>query len=236
MFFAACKRVLSRIYYKRGGNSLFMKTPVPVYDVSLPIYSGMLVWPGDPPVSIEAVKAATKGDSSSVSLLHLGSHTGTHVDAPRHFIAGAPGVSSLDLNILWGKARLFQLPAALRIDRSLLERLDLDGVTRLLLGTGNSARLRKGQFDPGYVFVTEDAASYLVDRDIKLVGVDYLSIEAYHNESHPTHRTLLGAGVVIIEGLVLDGIPPGDYELICLPLKIRDGDGAPARVLLRGLE
>ncbi len=204
-----------------------------IYDVSLAIYSGMLVWPGNPPVKLEDVRAIAKGGSSNISRLSLGSHTATHIDAPRHFIDGAAGVDAIDNNVLLGPARLFCLPDVNRIDRRLLEGLDLDGVSRLLLSSGNSIRLRKQEFDRGYGYLTEDGAEYLVGRNIKLVGVDYLSIEEYKNPGNPVHKILLAAAIVIVEGLDLEGVPPGNYELICLPLKIKNGDGAPARVLLK---
>ncbi len=204
-----------------------------LYDVSLTINAGMLVWPGDPPVTVDTVKAIAHGDSSNVSLLHIGTHTATHVDAPRHFIPDAPGIDSLQPELLVGPARLFQLTEVQRIDRNLLEALDFNGITRLLLGTRNSALLKQGEFSRDYTSMTADAASYLVDSGVKLVGIDYLSVEEYQKEGRPTHHILLGAGIAIIEGLDLTGVPPGDYELLCLPLKLKDGDGAPARVFLR---
>lgn len=192
----------------------------------------MLVWPGDIPVTIETVKSLERGDSSNLTALHMGSHTGTHVDAPRHFVPGARGIDSLNPEVLIGKARLFQLPEARRIDRRMLESLDLKHVSRLLLGTSNSSLLHKSQFNLSYVSLTEDGARYLVDAGIELIGIDYLSIEEYHKEGHATHHLLLEAGIVIIEGLDLGGVPSGDYQLICLPLKVKDADGAPARVFL----
>lgn len=204
-----------------------------VYDISLPIYPGMMVWPGDPAVSIDSVKSIAKGDSSNVSLLHIGSHSATHVDAPSHFIKDAAGIDSISPDALMGPARLLQLPDTNQINRKLLEGFELEGVSRLLIGTGNSALLLLKQVDTNYAYITEDAAGYLIELGIKLLGIDYLSIEEFKKEGHPVHHTLLGAGVVIIEGLYLSDIPPGDYELLCLPLKIKDGDAAPARVFLR---
>lgn len=206
-----------------------------IYDVSLPIYPGMLVWPGNPPVSIDSAKSIARGDSSNVSLLHMGSHSGTHVDAPRHFINGANGIDAIDPQLLVGKVRLFQLFELHHIDRKALEKLDLKGVSRLLFGTRNSALLRKGQFTTDYAFVTEDAARYIIEMGVRLVGIDWLSIEEYQKPGRPTHNTLLAAGLVVIEGLDLSDVPAGDYELLCFPLKIKDGDGAPARVFLREL-
>ena len=204
-----------------------------IYDVSLLIHPGMPVWPGNPQVAKDVVKAIARGGSSNVSLLHIGTHTATHVDAPRHFIEGASGVDRLEPEVLLGKARLFQLPDVHHIDRRVLEKLDMKDITRLLLGTRNSTLLKQQELDLDYAFVSEDAARYLVETGIKLVGIDYLSIEEYQKEGRPAHNILLGAGVVIIEGLDLTGIPTGDYELLCLPLKLKDSDGAPARVFLR---
>jgi len=206
-----------------------------LYDVSLTIHPGMTVWPGDPEVGLDPVKAIARGDSSNVSLLHIGSHTATHVDAPRHFLQDGTGVDNLQPGVLVGPARLFHLPEVHHIDRHVLAQLDLKGVTRVLFGTGNSARLRQGRFEGEYAFVSADAARHLVDTGTKLVGTDCLSVDEYHKEGHPSHHILLGAGVVIIEGLDLSDVPAGDYELLCLPLKLRDADGAPARVLLREL-
>jgi arylformamidase len=209
-----------------------MKQPI-IYDVSLTIEPGMAVWPGDPPVAVESASAIARGGSSNLSLFKMGSHTGTHVDAPRHFFDGAAGVDAISPAVLTGPARLFQLPGVKRIDRSVLEGLELEGVSRLLLGTGNSALLGKRPFSMDYSYVTGDAARYLVERGVKLVGIDYLSIEEHGTAGHPVHHALLGAGIVIVEGLNLAAVPAGDYELMCLPLKMKDADGAPARVLLR---
>ncbi len=204
-----------------------------IYDVSLTIEPGMVVWPGDAPVAVETFTALAEGGSSNLSLLRMGSHTGTHVDAPRHFIDGAAGVDAISPDVLTGPARLFQLPQLKRIDRSVLEGLDLEGVSRLLLGTGNSALLGKRPLSMDYAFVTGDAAIYLVERGIRLVGIDYLSIEEHGTAGHPVHHALLGVGIVIVEGLDLADVPAGDYEIMCLPLKLKDADGAPARVFLR---
>jgi len=209
-----------------------MKQPR-IYDISLTIEPGMVVWPGDTPVAVETFMALAEGGSSNLSLLKMGSHSGTHVDAPRHFIDGAAGVDAISPNVLTGPARLFQLPRVKRIDRSVLEGLDLEGVSRLLLGTDNSALLGKKPLSMDYAYVTGDAANYLMERGIKLVGIDYLSIEEHGTAGHPVHHTLLGAGIVIVEGLDLATVPAGDYEIMCLPLKLKDADGAPARVFLR---
>ena len=205
-----------------------------VYDISLPLYSGMPVWPGDPPVAVDSVKSLAGGGSSNVSLLHIGSHSATHIDAPRHFIENAAGINLINPKTLMGSARVAQLPNVDFIDRRTLEGLNLEGVNRLLLGTRNSALLKKECLDlENYVYLTEDATTYIVESGIKLLGIDYLSIEKHDTEKHPVHHTLLAAGIVILEGIDLSDIAAADYELICLPLNIREGDAAPARVFLR---
>lgn len=210
-------------------------SPGRIHDISLTIEPGMMVFPGDPAVEVERVKDIAEGASSNVSLLHLGTHTATHIDAPRHFIPGAVGVDGLPPDVLVGPARVVRLPEAHHVDREDLEAMDLEGVTRLLIGTRNSALLKREEMELDFAYISAEASSYLVDLGIKLVGVDYLSVEEYHSEGRPTHHTLLGAGIVVVEGLDLSGIPEGDYELLCLPLKLKDGDGAPARVFLREL-
>jgi len=209
-----------------------MKTPR-LFDVTLTIHSGMVVYPGNAPVRIEEVKSIDKGGSSNVSLLHIGSHTSTHVDAPRHYLADGVGVDAISPGIMVGKARLFQLGGVSNIDEELLMKLDLQGVERALFGTDNSRLLQHNHVHTDYAYLTGPAAGYLVDRGVKLVGVDYLSIEEFKKPGRPAHHTLLEAGVVIVEGLYLADVPAGDYELLCLPLKLKDADGAPARVVLR---
>ncbi len=207
-----------------------------LYDVSLPLYPGMINWPGDPEFGTEPVHQISAGDSANVSRLAMGSHSGTHIDAPRHFIEGAPTIDAIDPAVLTGRARVFELPAADVLDSTLLEGLDFNGVRRALFKTRNSGLLRRGEMTEDYACLTPEAAVYLVAQGVTLVGIDYLSIEQAHAPGHPVHRTLLGAGVVIIEGLDLSHVPAGDYDLMALPLKIRDADGAPARVLLKEIQ
>ena len=205
-----------------------------IYDVSLTIEPGMVVYPGNAPVTVDEVKSLRTGDSSNVSLLHIGTHTSTHVDAPRHYIPGGAGADKIPPDVLVGPARLFQLPEVAYIERSTLEPLDFSGVTRVLFGTRNSRLLTHHHFHDDYAYLSGDAAQYLVDAGMALVGVDYLSVEEFKKPGRPAHHTLLKADVVIVEGLLLADVPAGDYDLLCLPLKIRDADGAPARVFLRG--
>ena len=208
---------------------------MPTYDITVPIRAGMPIYEGDPAVEIQAWSAFAKGNSSNVSFLHMGAHTGTHVDAPAHFIEGAKRIDKLSMEILIGPARVVRVPDELtEIDQNFLNSCQLDQVERILFHTRNSAFWNEG-FRKDFTHLLPEAAEQLVKNGIKLVGTDYLSIEKFHSGHHRTHLTLLAKGVVIVEGLNLTGVPDGDYELICLPLKIADGagDGAPARVVLR---
>jgi arylformamidase len=209
-----------------------------ILDITVPIRTTMPVYEGDPGVKIEPWSAFAKGDSANVSMLELGAHTGTHVDAPAHFIEGANTIDNLPLETLIGRARVVRVPDdVMEIDPTFLSSCDLDGVERVIFHTRNSTFWNGEGFRKDYTHLLPEAAELLVDRGVKLVGTDYLSIEKFHSGHHRTHLTLLRKNVVIVEGLNLSDVPPGDYELICLPLKIADGagDGAPARVVLRTL-
>jgi arylformamidase len=206
-----------------------------IYDVSLPLRSGGVVYPGNPVVSITAQQAIAQGAGANVSRVDFGSHSGTHVDAPKHFFDDGAGVDALPLDVLMGPARLVAFDDSVKsVGEAELRAHDLRGVTRLLIRTRNSAWLASGttEFHPDYTYVAPDGAAYLVALGIRLVGVDYLSVEQFHSGHHRTHRTLLGAGVVIVEGLLLGEPPAGDYELRCLPLRLAGLDGAPARAVL----
>ena len=207
-----------------------------IYDITVPIRHGMPIYEGDPGVQIEPWSAFAKGDSANVSMLNLGAHTGTHVDAPAHFIEGANTIDKLPLETLIGQARVIRVPdEIIEIDPNFLAGCDLDGVERVIFHTRNSTFWNGEGFRKDFTHLSPEAAESLVDGGIKLVGTDYLSIEKFHSGHHRTHLTLLRNSVVIVEGLNLSDIQPGDYELICLPLKIAEGagDGAPARVVLR---
>ena len=206
-----------------------------IYDITVPIRPGMPIYEGDPAVEIEAWSAFAKGDSANVSFLHLGAHTGTHVDAPAHFIENAGRIDSLPMDVLIGPARVVSVPDNYtEIDPDFLKDCQLDQVERVIFHTRNSDFWNEG-FRKDFTHLLPEAAELLVSQGIKLVGTDYLSIEKFHSGHHRTHLTLLSKGVVIVEGLNLSGVPAGDYELICLPMKIAGGagDGAPARVVLR---
>lgn len=205
-----------------------------IYDISLPISELLTVWPGDPPVHITQSSHLDRGDAATVSQLDISSHSGTHVDAPAHFIAGGSGVDALDLRVLVGMALVVHAPQVGTLTAEALEGLDIPpGTERLLFRTRNSEHWAQagGAFDEDFVAISEDGARWLVERGIRLVGVDYLSVGPF-SETVPTHHVLLGAGVVAVEGLNLSQVPPGWYQLVCLPLKIAGGDGAPARAIL----
>ena len=198
-------------------------------DVSVPIYAGMVHFPDDPSIEIEAVKHLDRGDLCTVSRHTMGSHTGTHIDAPSHFLPGGTGAEAVPLENLIGPARVIEIKDPYAVKAEELRVHNLGARERLLFKTSNSERCWKtSEFVPDFISIAEDAASYLASLDTLAVGIDYLSAG-----NPETHRTLLGAGVVIVEGLNLTGISQGRYELLCLPLKILGGDGAPARALLR---
>jgi arylformamidase len=207
-----------------------------VIDVSLAIAPDLLVWPGNPGVVIEPASRISRGDSSNVSEIRLGSHTGTHIDPPFHFLDDGATADELPLEVMMGEATVADLRGtAGPIGPDELAGLSLNGeVTRLLLRTDNSALWAADPpaFPDGYVSVSAGGARWLVDHGIRLIGIDFLSIEARGASGHPTHRTLLEAGVVILEGLDLSGVAPGAYTLVCFPLKIAGGDGAPTRAVL----
>lgn len=205
-------------------------------DVSLGIGPELLTWPGDPGIAVEPSARLSRGDPANVSELRLGSHTGTHVDPPFHFFDGEITVDRLPLDLLHGEAVVADLTGvAEEIGAPDLEALGLqDGVTRLLMKTRNSELWARGTMDfpDRYVSLGVDGADWVVERGIRLVGIDFLSVEADGPSDFPVHRTLLGGGSIIVEGLDLSAVEPGTYTFVCLPLKVLGGDGAPARAAL----
>ena len=207
---------------------------MPIHDLSLPISESLIVWPGDSPIRMIYTSHLDRGDMATVTRLELGSHTGTHVDAPLHFVPGAKGVDALDLDLLVGPALVVHALEASAITAQVLDELGIPtGTERLLLRTRNSDRWLRGEhnFFKDFVAITEDGARWLVERGIRLVGVDYLSVGTYADPI-PTHQTLLRAGVIAVESLNLSGIAPGTYQFVCLPLPLVGKDGAPARAIL----
>jgi len=203
-------------------------------DVSVLLAPGIATYPGNPELEITPVHRIAEGDSSNNSRLVMGTHTGTHVDAPKHFFDDRPGVDALPLELLVGRARVIDLPHRGGITEKHLAEAGLREDLRVLFRTPNSALWNSSNgFHPDYTYITEDGAKFLVDQGVKVVGVDYLSVEQFHKPGAPAHHALLGAGVIIIEGLNLSDAEAGRYEMYCLPLRIAGADGAPARVVLK---
>jgi arylformamidase len=206
-----------------------------MFDVSLPIGSDLLTWPGDPGVEVRPSSRITGGDPANVSELRIGTHTGTHIDPPVHFVEGADALDALPLDLFLGEAVVADLTGAEAIGPGELEALALpEDTERLLCRTRNSelwSRLPV-EFPKDYVAVTPEGARWCVDRGLRLVGVDFLSVEKEGPPDFPVHHTLLESGVIIVEGLDLSAVQPGTYSLACLPLRITDGDGGPARAIL----
>jgi arylformamidase len=198
-----------------------------IYDISLPISPSLPVWPGDP------VEAMDNGAHANVSRLAASVHVGTHVDAPHHFLNDGRMVEALPLNVLTGPCTVVEIPhEAEHVTAEILQRIALPRTERLLLKSRNSARWAlETEFFPDFLAISPDGARFLVDHGVRLVGVDYLSVAPYE-QSVPTHTILLQAGVIVVEGLNLAEVPPGAYDLYCLPLKLVGSDGAPARTIL----
>ncbi len=205
------------------------------YDVTLTISETLVTWPTDPTVSIQKTRLISQGDSCNVSELKFGSHCGTHIDAPYHFEQNGIKIDQIPLDYLIGKVTVFAIKNKEKIDLDDVKSLKLKDKKRLIFKTINSTYWKLSEFKRDFVYVTKEAAQYLVDSDVKLVGIDYLSIEKFGNKCADTHHIFLRNRVVIIEGLDLTNIETGDYELIALPLKIKDGDGSPARVILKSI-
>jgi arylformamidase len=204
-------------------------------DISLTVKSNMMHWPGDPPVSIKRVRDMDSGDSVNLSKITMGVHSGTHVDAPMHFIKGGKGVDRILFDSLMGGARIIEIASNDAIGKRELARQRIRRGERILLRTRNSVKkiFNRDKFTQEFVHLDRSAADFLSARGIKTLGVDYLSVGGYKKDGHDVHRTLLGAGVLLIEGLDLSAVRPGSYDMICLPMKILDSDGAPARVIVR---
>ena len=212
-----------------------MLSGMKIYDVTVAVSEGVPIYEGDPRVEIESVRSIAGGDNANVSHLCLGAHTGTHVDAPNHFIDGTRRVEDLDIEKLVGPCRVIEVDGSVvSIEPSDVGALD--GVERVLFKTRNSAFWNEPErgFRTDFTYISPEAARVLADAGIKLVGIDYLSVEKFGSNDFATHVTLLKSEIVIVEGLDLREVPAGDYEITCLPLKYvgGTGDGAPARTIL----
>jgi arylformamidase len=206
-------------------------------DISVPLKTGMVHWPDNPPVRIERAMDIGRGDHANVSTISMGSHTGTHMDAPVHFLQSGRGIDKLPMSVAIGRARVIHIDDPVSIKPGELVPHKIRKGERILFKTANSARCwQTDSFVPDFVHLTAEGAKYLVDRGVRLIGIDYLSIGGYKVDGADTHRYLLDAGIWIIEGLDLSPVEQGNYVLICLPLKIDGGDGAPARAVLKPAE
>lgn len=207
-------------------------------DISVPLTSGMVNWPGDPPVmTISRMQDQSTGDGATVSRLDMGAHTGTHMDAPLHFISGAQGIDTMPIAAGIGPCRVIELDDERSISRASLEFHKPLAGERLLFKTRNSnQRWWEHPFNEHFVYISAEAACYLAAQRVLTVGVDYLSVGGFLHDGTATHQTLLEANIWIIEGLDLTRVPEGRYMLHCLPLKIHQGDGAPARAVLSLLQ
>jgi len=211
-----------------------------IYDVSVPLSAATPTYPGDPTIEIRSWLELERGDAANVSLLHFGAHSGTHVDAPAHFIAVGSKVDALPLESLMGEATVVEVPhGMMAIDQDFVTNNCNQAAERILFKTRNSSFWNNPEegFRTNYTYLEPDAARRLTELEIRLVGIDYLSIEQFASNNFETHHILLSKGIVILEGLDLRAVPAGCYELICLPLRIAggSGDGAPARAVLRTL-
>ena len=206
-----------------------------IYDISLALTPRLPRWPGDPDIVLTPYQSLAAGDNSNNTHLACSVHSGTHIDAPAHFIDDGAGVEQIALDVLVGQALVAEIPGVARITPEHLEALDLPAETRrLLLKTDNSAYWSnpEHEFRKDFTALTAEAAKWVVARGIQLIGVDYLSVQLFDDPSPLTHRVLLEAGAVVLEGLDLRPVSQGSYQLVCLPLKINGSDGAPARAVL----
>ena len=202
-----------------------------IYDITRPLFRGAAVFPGDTAVSITETLSLARGDSCNVSALTMSLHAGTHIDAPRHYAIDAPGIDAVPLEVLIGPARVISVPVTGPVSLSVAQSWSLEGVTRLLVHTPAS-NTPHDVFDPDFAWFTRDAADYLGQRGVRLLGTDAPSVDEATSADLPAHKMFLRHTITLVENLCLRGVPAGDYQLIALPLKIVDGDAAPARVIL----
>jgi arylformamidase len=203
-------------------------------DITVPIYDGLVHWPGDPPISIERINDMEKGDSNNVSKICMGSHTGTHADAPRHFLRDGQKIGTMPPDQMIGTARIIEIRHARYITPEELREHNIKRGERLLFKTRNSSHVwYKKVFDENFVSISPEAADFLAQKSPKVVGIDYLSVGGFKDDGTYIHRKLLENGIWLIEGLDLSKIIPGKYYLNCLPLKLEPGDGAPVRAFLK---
>ncbi len=206
----------------------------PWIDISIPLRDAMVHWPNDPPVSIKRIQDIEHGATANLSAISMGAHSGTHVDAPIHFLKQGQGIDNIPIDTLVGRARVIEIRDTESIKPEELVGHRIRGGERILFKTENSSHLwHKDKFVEDFVFISDAAADFLIDRGVRLIGIDYLSVGSFKHGGSYVHKTLLSGGIWIIEGLNLSNVTPGKYDLICLPLRIVGGDGAPARAIIR---
>jgi arylformamidase len=206
-------------------------------DISVPVHNGMPVWPNDPGLHFEHTMDQNNGDVCTVTRATMSAHTGTHMDAPLHFVRNSTTIDQMPIDATVGPARVIAIGDPKAIHREELLPHKIQRGERILFRTGNSDKdWANLPFDEQFIFIARDGAEYLAECGVKTVGVDYLSVGGYSQDSVETHVALLGKGIWVIEGLALGPIAPGDYELVCLPLKWAGAEGAPARAILRSRE
>ncbi|MBS1583987.1 MAG: cyclase family protein [Bacteroidetes bacterium] len=202
-------------------------------DISATISDGMTRWPDDPPVQVSRAETIAAGAEANVTQISTTAHVGTHIDAPLHFIEGGMDAASVPLEKLVGKAKVFHIHNPKEIGLAEIRNFDIEAGDRILFRTANSEmEWEHLPFVEDYVYLATDVAKYLAEKKINCVGIDYLSLGNKANDGE-VHRLILGAGIIIIEGLKLKDIEAGDYEMVCLPLKIKDSDGGPCRVMIK---
>lgn len=204
-------------------------------DVSVPVASGMAHWPDNPPVEVERTLDMAHGDAANVSRLSFGAHTGTHMDAPVHFVPGACSIDKMPFDATIGPARVIAIRDKVKVTVKELSAHRIKKGERILLRTRNSPRAWKSKaFVEDFVYLATDTAEWIAERGVRTIGVDYLSVGGFQaGNGVAVHRALLEAGVWIIEGLDLSKVAPGPCDLVCLPIKVLGGDGAPARAIVR---
>ncbi|WP_345993677.1 cyclase family protein [Sulfurimonas sp. HSL-1716] len=207
-----------------------------IFDVSVPVSKNMISWPGDPSVELSKSVSIAKGDLCNVTNLCMGVHSGTHIDAPYHFIESGDTVDAIDIELLIGDCLVIEVDVQTTIEYEDIRSYNIHGYTKILFKTKNSTFWKDDFFHKDFISLGMSAAKYLVENNIGLIGIDYLSIESFNSKDASIHKFLLEKNVIILEGLNLANIKSGRYELICMPLKLIGTDGAPARVVLKSLE
>jgi arylformamidase len=202
------------------------------HDITVPISTQLPVYEGDPPVEVTPFSSIAKGNPANILRLQITTHTGTHIDAPLHFVEGGKDVCAVPLELLIGPALVIDAGDAAEITPEFIASTHVKGIKRLLFKTRNSTYWHEQHFRKDFTSISSEASRHLVELGVQLVGIDYLSVERFDSQDHSTHLTLLQANVIVLEGVNLSEVSEGMYELICLPLPVHNGDGAPCRAIL----